>query len=82
MGADGRPNPAEWAQIVARTRPTSTDYVPVGTSASPRRLPAKDPQAVGQAEAEMERVRTRNETLGAQARRAAAPDGAGKEGRR
>ncbi|MDB5591272.1 MAG: hypothetical protein JWR86_1797 [Enterovirga sp.] len=46
--------------FVSRSR-TGADYVPVGTSAPRRAIRAKTKAEVGAAEAEMDRIRARNE---------------------
>lgn len=65
----GEPRPAP--DFVTRTRPAEPDYTPVGVSAPPRRLRVKDKDKVAGAEAEMNELRTANESKAARARRAA-----------
>ena len=63
----GEPKPPP--DFISRSRPGSVDYVPVGTSAPRRDLRGKTAAEVTNAEAELERVRTRNEARGADVRR-------------
>lgn len=66
----GEPKPPP--DFISRSRVTGADYIPVGTDAPRRRLPAKAAAEVGAAETEMDAVRQRNEMRGARARRDAA----------
>jgi hypothetical protein len=66
IGSEPRPAP----DFVARSRPATYEFLPVGPSA-PKRLPAKDAAGLAKAEAEMDASRTLNEARGAAARKAA-----------
>ena len=63
----GEPRPAP--DFVTRTRSADVDYMPIGTPVPTRRRP-KDADAVADAEAQMNGLRSRNESLGGSARRA------------
>lgn len=63
----GEPRPAP--DFVTRTRSADVDYMPIGTPVPARRRP-KDADAVADAEAQMNGLRSRNEALGGSARRA------------
>lgn len=55
--------------FVTRSRSADVDYMPIGTPVPARRRP-KDADAVADAEAQMNGLRSRNESLGGSARRA------------
>ena len=59
--------------FVSRTRTPGADYVPVGSSAPRRDYRSKTAAEVGTAEAELERLRTRNEARGRTARQPGSP---------
>lgn len=63
----GEPKPAP--DFVTRTRSADVDYMPIGTPV-PKRSRPKDADAVADAEAQMNGLRSRNESLGGSARRA------------
>lgn len=63
----GEPRPAP--DFVTRTRSADVDYMPIGTPVPTRRRP-KDADAIADAEAQMNGLRSRNESLGGSARRA------------
>lgn len=63
----GEPRPAP--DFITRTRSADVDYMPIGTPVPTRRRP-KDADAVADAEAQMNGLRSRNEALGGSARRA------------
>lgn len=63
----GEPKPAP--DFVTRSRSADVDYMPIGTPVPERRRP-KDADAVADAEAQMNGLRSRNESLGGSARRA------------
>lgn len=63
----GEPKPAP--DFVTRSRSIDVDYMPIGTPVPARRRP-KDADAVADAEAQMNGLRSRNESLGGSARRA------------
>lgn len=63
----GEPRPAP--DFISRSRTGGADYVPVGTSAPKRALRAKTKAEVAASEAELDRVRARNEARGNDARR-------------
>jgi hypothetical protein len=66
------PTRAATPDFVAQSRPGSLDYVPVGTSAPARAMPARTSDEVKAAEAEMDALRARNESAGQAAVRAGA----------
>lgn len=66
----GEPKPAP--DFVSRTRSGRTEFVPVGTDAPRRAMRPKSAAEVSEAEAELERVRARNEARGGGARAAPA----------
>jgi hypothetical protein len=70
VGIGGEPRPAP--DFVARSRPATYEYLPVGQSAPKRSLQAKDAAGLAKAEAEMDAARNANEARGAAARNAAA----------
>jgi hypothetical protein len=70
VGIGGEPRAAP--DFVARSRPGSSEYLPVGQSAPKRNLQAKDAGRLAQAEAEMDAARNANEARGTAARNAAA----------
>jgi hypothetical protein len=70
VGIGGEPRAAP--DFVARSRPASSEYLPVGRSAPKRDLQAKDAGRLAQAEAEMDAARNANEARGTAARNAAA----------
>jgi len=59
-------------EFVARSRPERLDYIPVGTSAPPRPVPAKTADQVKAVEGELDQIRARNEAQAEAARRAGA----------
>lgn len=63
----GEPKPAP--DFVSNARRENTDYVPVGTSAPKRVYRPKTAAEVSDAEAELNRVRARNEARAAEGRR-------------
>jgi hypothetical protein len=65
----GEPRPAP--DFVARSRPTSPDYMPIGVAPPARRYRAKDKAEVEKAEAQMQGLGRANQARGAAARRAA-----------
>jgi pyruvate/2-oxoglutarate dehydrogenase complex dihydrolipoamide acyltransferase (E2) component len=65
-GVGGEPKPAQ--EFVAKTRPQSLEYVPVGTSAPERARPPKSAEQVKALEAEMDRDRAAMESQAAAAR--------------
>lgn len=69
-GVGAEPKKAE--DFVVKSRPTGVDYVPVGTSAPARAIPAKSVPFVKAAEAEMDALRTANETRAAETRQVGA----------
>jgi hypothetical protein len=70
VGIGGEPRPAP--DFVARSRPATYEYLPVGQSAPKRSLQAKDAAGLAKAEAEMDAARNANEARGTAARNAAA----------
>ena len=61
------PNVAPTPDFVARSRPATLDYMPIGTPVPERPTPARTAAEIKAAEAELEALRTRNEAAGAAA---------------
>ena len=61
------PRMAPTPDFVARSRPATLDYMPIGTPAAERPTPARTAAEIKAAEAEMDALRTRNEAAGAEA---------------
>ena len=61
------PRTAPTPDFVARSRPANLEYMPIGTPAAERPTPARTPEEIKAAEAELDAVRTRNEAAGAAA---------------
>lgn len=68
-GVGGVPAPAP--DFVARSRPETLDYVPVGTAREVRPTPARKPEETRAVEAELDTLRTRKEAEAAALRAAA-----------
>ena len=66
------PPPANTPEFITKTRPTSLDYIPVGTSAPPRPSKARSADEVKAAESEMDSLRKTNEAAANAARQAGA----------
>lgn len=60
---------AETPDFVARSRPDALDYMPIGDAQPGRQTPARTPEEIKAAEAEMDSLRARNEAAGAAAAR-------------
>jgi hypothetical protein len=69
--AGGGPPPADAPDFVAKTRPGTLDYIPVGTP-DRRKTPARTAEEVKAAEAELDAVRSQNEAAAQTAREAGA----------
>jgi len=69
-GAGGVPSPAP--DFVARSRPQSLDYVPVGTAKTGPAAPARKPEEAQAVEAELDVLRARTEAEAAALRAAGA----------
>ncbi|HEU6442353.1 MAG TPA: hypothetical protein VFF38_08320 [Microvirga sp.] len=63
------PKSAPTPDFVARSRPQSLDYMPIGTAEEGRPTPARSAAEVKAEEAELEAIRARNEAAGAAAAR-------------
>ena len=61
------PRMAPTPDFVARSRPATLDYMPIGTPAPDRPTPARTAEEIKAAEAELDALRTRNEAAGAEA---------------
>ncbi|MBB4040940.1 hypothetical protein GGR34_002599 [Microvirga flocculans] len=61
------PQMAATPEFVARSRPDSLDYMPIGTPVPERPTPARTAAEVKAAEAELDALRARNEAAGAEA---------------
>ena len=61
------PQVAPTPDFVARSRPATLDYMPIGTSVPDRPTPARTADEIKAAEAELDALRTRNEAAGAAA---------------
>lgn len=72
VGVGAGPPPANTPEFVTRTRPSTIDYIPVGTSAPARPTKARSADEVKAAESEMDALRANNEA----AANAARQDGA------
>lgn len=59
----------EAPDFVARSRPKSLDYMPIGVAAGERPTKARTADEIKAAEAEMDALRARNEAAGAAAAR-------------
>ncbi len=60
-GVGAGPPPDQAPEFVQRSRPAQLDYIPVGRAAPERATTARTADEVKAAEAELERVRSRNE---------------------
>lgn len=63
------PQVAPTPDFVAQSRPQSLDYMPIGTPVEGRPTPARTPDEIKAAEAELDALRSRNEAAGAAAAR-------------
>jgi hypothetical protein len=63
------PKTAPSPDFVARSRPQSLDYMPIGVGAGERPTKARTAEEIKAAEAEMDALRARNEAAGAAAAR-------------
>lgn len=63
------PTTAPTPDFVASSRPKSLDYMPIGASGEGRPTPARTPEEIKAAEAELDALRARNEAAGAAASR-------------
>jgi|GEM_PF-2692847 len=61
------PQVAPTPDFVARSRPATLDYMPIGTPVAERPTPARTAAEIKAAEAELDGLRTRNEAAGAAA---------------
>ncbi|WP_205800184.1 hypothetical protein [Microvirga terricola] len=61
------PNMAATPDFVAKSRPASMDYMPIGTSKPGRATAAKTADEIKAVEAELDAIRTQNEAAGAAA---------------
>jgi hypothetical protein len=61
------PQVAPTPDFVARSRPATLDYMPIGTPVPERPTPARTADEIKAAEAELDALRTRNEAAGAAA---------------
>ena len=61
------PQVAPTPDFVARSRPATLDYMPIGTPVPDRPTPARTAEEIKAAEAELDALRTRNEAAGAAA---------------
>lgn len=61
------PQVAPTPDFVARSRPATLDYMPIGTPVPERPTPARTAAEIKAAEAELDALRTRNEAAGAAA---------------
>ena len=61
------PQVAPTPDFVARSRPATLDYMPIGTSVPERPTPARTAAEIKAAEAELDALRSRNEAAGAAA---------------
>ncbi|MBB3019359.1 hypothetical protein FHR70_002424 [Microvirga lupini] len=61
------PQVAPTPDFVARSRPATLDYMPIGTPVPERPTPARSAAEIKAAEAELETLRARNEAAGAAA---------------
>lgn len=61
------PQSAATPDFVARSRPATLDYMPIGTPVPDRPTPARTAEEIKAAEAELDALRTRNEAAGAAA---------------
>jgi len=61
------PQVAPTPDFVARSRPATLDYMPIGTAVPQRPTPARTAEEVKAAEAELDASRTQNEAAGAAA---------------
>ena len=61
------PTTAPTPDFVAQSRPANLEYMPIGTPVVERPTPARTPEEIKAAEAELDAIRTRNEAAGAAA---------------
>jgi len=61
------PQTARTPDFVARSRPASLDYMPIGATVPERPTPARTQAEIKAAEEELDDIRTRNEAAGAAA---------------
>ena len=61
------PQVAPTPDFVARSRPATLDYMPIGTPVPERPTPARTAEEIKAAEAELDALRSRNEAAGAAA---------------
>ncbi|MBM1172700.1 hypothetical protein [Microvirga arabica] len=61
------PQVAQTPDFVARSRPATLDYMPIGTPVPERPTPARSAEEIKAAEAELDALRSRNEAAGAAA---------------
>jgi hypothetical protein len=61
------PQAAQTPDFVARSRPATLDYMPIGTPVPERPTPARTAEEIKAAEAELDAIRSRNEAAGAAA---------------
>lgn len=61
------PQVAATPDFVARSRPATLDYMPIGTPVPERPTPARTAEEIKAAEAELDALRSRNEAAGAAA---------------
>ena len=69
VSVGGGPQVAPTPDFVAQSRPQSLEYMPIGTAEEGRTTPARTPEEIKAAEAELNALRARNEAAGAAAAR-------------
>jgi hypothetical protein len=63
------PNSAPTPDFVAQSRPRNLEYMPIGTPEETLSVPARSPEEIKAAEAELDALRAQNEAAGAAAAR-------------